>query len=212
VVTLTASAAGGSTFSGWSGGGCSGTGNCSVTLNAATTVTAGIAPQQFTLSVGKAGTGTGTVTSNPGGINCGGACTASYNGGTVVGLTAAAAAGSTFTGWSGGGCSGTGTCTVTMNAATTVTATFTRQRFTLTVTHAGVGLGTVSSSPAGINNCSGTCSATFVSGPVVQIATPGLLSAFDGWSGGGCSGTGPCTMNLTSDKTVTASFRLLGLF
>ena len=35
--------------------------------------------------------------------------------------------GSTFTGWSGGGCSGTGTCTVTVSAATTVTATFAPQ-------------------------------------------------------------------------------------
>jgi len=210
-VTLTAAAAGGSTFSGWSGGGCSGTGTCVVALNAATTVTASFARQQFVLSLAKAGTGAGTVTSSPAGINCGSACTASFNSGTVVTLTAAAAAGSTFTGWSGGGCSGTGTCTVTLNAATTVTATFTRQRFTLTVTHGGLGLGTVSSSPAGITNCAGTCSFTFDSGPVVLIAAPGLLSAFDGWSGGGCSGTGPCTVNLTSDVTVTASFRLLGV-
>ena len=40
-------------------------------------------------------------------------------------LTALTNSGSTFSGWSGGGCSGTGTCTVTMNAATSVTATFT---------------------------------------------------------------------------------------
>jgi len=97
-----------------------------------------------------------------------------------------------------------------MNAAATVTATFTRQTFTLTVNHAGLGLGTVSSSPAGINNCSGSCSATFHSGPVVLIASPGLLSAFVGWSGGGCSGTGPCTVNLDSNTTVTANFKLLG--
>jgi hypothetical protein len=41
-----------------------------------------------------------------------------------VTLTAAAAGGSTFTGWSGP-CSGTGACQVTVNAATTVTAAFT---------------------------------------------------------------------------------------
>src|SRR5205807_2293496 len=42
-------------------------------------------------------------------------------------LTATPAAGSMFTGWSGGGCAGTGACTVTMNAATTVTAGFVAQ-------------------------------------------------------------------------------------
>ena len=39
-VTLTATPATGSTFAGWSGGGGSGTGSCTVTLSAATTVKA----------------------------------------------------------------------------------------------------------------------------------------------------------------------------
>ena len=39
-------------------------------------------------------------------------------------LTATPASGSTFAGWSGGGCSGTGTCTVAMSADQNVTATF----------------------------------------------------------------------------------------
>src|SRR6266496_3998631 len=126
VVTLTAAAAGGSTFTGWSGGGCSGTGSCVVTMNASTTITATftLQTQSYSLTVNKGGTGSGTVTSNPGGISCGATCSASYNSGTVVTLTAAAAGGSTFAGWSGGGCSGTGSCVVTMNAATTVAATF----------------------------------------------------------------------------------------
>ncbi len=77
-----------------------------------------------TLTVSKAGDGSGTVSSTPAGVNCGATCSASYTGGTVVTLTAAAASGSSFGGWSG--CSGSGTtCTVTMNAAQAVTATFT---------------------------------------------------------------------------------------
>ncbi len=101
----------------------------------------------------KTGTGSGTVTSSPAGISCGSTCSAIYNCGTVVTLTASAAGGSTFSGWSGGGCSGTGACSVTMSAATTVTATFTAQpqQFTLTVSKSGTGSGTVTSSPAGIN-------------------------------------------------------------
>jgi hypothetical protein len=73
---------------------------------------------QVAFAVVKAGTGSGTVTCN------GGACASSYSEGKEVTLVAAAAAGSTFAGWSGGGCSGTGACTLTIKAATTVTATF----------------------------------------------------------------------------------------
>ncbi len=76
----------------------------------------------------KTGTGSGTVTSSPAGINCGTDCSQNYIYGTVVTLTAQASAGSIFTGWSGGGCSGTGTCTVTMDSAKTCTAAFTRDR------------------------------------------------------------------------------------
>jgi PKD repeat protein len=76
------------------------------------------------LSVNKSGSGTGSVTSLPAGINCGIDCTETYTEGTPVTLSASPDADSTFAGWSGGGCSGTGTCLVTMNADTTVTATF----------------------------------------------------------------------------------------
>ena len=86
----------------------------------------GTATTQYLLTVNRNGTGTGTVTSNIAGITCGVDCTEPYNQSTVVILTAAADPGFTFTGWSGGGCSGTGTCTVTMPASpVTVTATFT---------------------------------------------------------------------------------------
>jgi hypothetical protein len=81
-----------------------------------------------TLSIAPAGTGTGTITDSDAYINCGATCSAYYAGGSTVTLTEAPAAGDTFTGWSGGGCSGTATtCTVTNGAAgtaLTVTANF----------------------------------------------------------------------------------------
>ncbi len=89
-----------------------------LTLNAVTSL------GPHTLTVAKSGTGSGTVTSSPSGISCGGTCSAIYNNGSTVTLTASPASGSTFAGWEGAGCSGTGTCTVTMNAAEAVTAVF----------------------------------------------------------------------------------------
>jgi uncharacterized repeat protein (TIGR02543 family) len=68
--------------------------------------------------------GSGTVTSSPAGINCGATCAADFAYLTTVTLTAAPAAGWTFTGWSGA-CTGIVTCTVTMSQARSVTATFT---------------------------------------------------------------------------------------
>ena len=77
-----------------------------------------------TLSVSKTGTGSGTVTSDPAGIACGATCSYAFIKDTIVTLSAAATVGSTFTGWSGAGCSGSGTCVVTMDAAKSVTANF----------------------------------------------------------------------------------------
>ena len=82
-------------------------------------------PQTFVLTVNKTGTGSGTVTSSPAGINCGPDCSESLGAGTALTLTATADPGSDFTGWSGGGCPASGPCTVTMTADTTVTANFT---------------------------------------------------------------------------------------
>ncbi len=78
----------------------------------------------YTLSVARSGAGSGMVSSSPAGITCGTLCDGVFASGTVVTLTATPDAGSAFTGWSGGGCSGTGTCATTVSAASTVTATF----------------------------------------------------------------------------------------
>jgi hypothetical protein len=76
------------------------------------------------VSVSTNGTGSGSVTSSPAGVDCGATCTASFTNGTSVTLTATPDAGSEFRGWSGGGCSGTGTCTFTVNSGMSLTATF----------------------------------------------------------------------------------------
>ena len=123
-VMLSATADSGSAFSGWSGA-CSGMGVCAVTMSQAQNVTATFVVSsvpEYLLSVTKSSTGSGAITG--GNIQCGDFCSVYLTTGTNVTLTAVAAPGNAFSGWSGA-CSGTGACTVTMNQAQSVTAAFT---------------------------------------------------------------------------------------
>jgi uncharacterized delta-60 repeat protein len=80
-----------------------------------------------TLTVSKSGSGTGTVTSAPAGIDCGVDCSTTYQDGAVVALTATPDAGSFFAGWSGDADCSDGQ--LTMNVDVSCVATFTSQRF-----------------------------------------------------------------------------------
>lgn len=84
-------------------------------------VTANVTDDDFTLGVSKTGSGAGTLTSAPAGIDCGTDCTENYTTGTVVAVNAAASTFSIFSDW-GGACAGTGLCSVTMNAPRAVSA------------------------------------------------------------------------------------------
>jgi endoglucanase len=208
-VTLTATPASGSTFSGWTGACTNATGTCTVSMTQARSVTATFTSQSttFALTVARAGTGTGTVTSSPAGISCGTTCTANYSNNTSVTLTAAAASGSTFAGWSGACTNVSGTCTVSMTAARSVTATFnSSSTFALAITKMGTGTGTVTSSPTGIN-CGATCTANFANATNVTLtAAASTGSTFGGWSGA-CTGTTlTCTVAMTQARNVTATF------
>jgi hypothetical protein len=197
-VTLTATPASGWTFSNW-GGACSGSAGCSVTMNAAASVTATFV-QNVALSVSV--TGSGTVTSSPAGINCPSTCSANFASATQVTLTATPANGWGFSGW-GGACSGAGSCVVTMNGAQSVTATFAQTQYTLNVSVSGNG--TVTSSPGTIS-CPSVCTMNYASGtPVTLTATPAGGATFSGW-GGACSGNGGCLVTMNSLESVTAIF------
>ena len=147
-ITLAAEASGNSKFMGWTGGGCSGTSNCTTSVSSDTTVTASFAPPEQ-LNVSLSGTGSGYVFSSPSGIYCGGwitysytykcglfshctgyyqvpgPCGSNYQHGAEVALYASPYAGSVFVGWSncGGGANGN-ICNLTMNSNGFVTATF----------------------------------------------------------------------------------------
>jgi hypothetical protein len=123
-VVLTAAAdAPGSSFEGWSGCDSSAGNQCTVTLAADRTVVAEFVAQRRTVEVATAGTGSGTVTSAPGPIDCGSVCSADYVAGTLVTLTAHPAAGSRFAGWSGD-CAGLGACELGTTEHSSVTAVF----------------------------------------------------------------------------------------
>ena len=199
-MTLTVTPETGSAFAGWSGA-CAGTGTCTITMDAAKSVTATFNLQTFTLSVAKNGTGSGTVTSNIPGINCGTDCQDVYSFGTGLNLTATPEQGSVFTGWSGN-CTGTSTtCYVYMNADKSVIATF---DIMLTVGKTGAGSGVVTSSPPGIN-CGADCKEPYDMNTVVTLAAVADSgSVFKGWSGPADCSDGVVTMDVS--KTCTAVF------
>jgi Divergent InlB B-repeat domain len=182
---------------------------CAFLLEKDSTVDATFVPIMRSLTVKKSGTGSGTVASEPAGINCGFTCTAKFAQGSKVTLKATPASGSTFAGWSGEGCTGTGTCVVALEEANaTVTATFTSNSVVMrSLTVKKSGSGTVASEPAGIG-CGSTCSAKFGEGSEVTLkATPASGSTFAGWSGEGCTGTGTCVVKVgKADAAVTATF------
>ena len=209
VVTLSAVATTGSWFAGWSGA-CTGSAACVVTMSAARTVTAtfNAFPPDRTVTVTKSGTGSGTVVG--GGINCGTVCSWVQPGDTVVALTATAATGSVFVGWSGA-CTGTSpVCSVMGGEDRLVNAQFdlgTPTTYPLTISLGGTGGGTVTTSPLG-SDC-GTGSKCFPAGTVVTLtATPAAGSIFAGWSGV-CTGTGPCNVTISGARSVIATFNAL---
>lgn len=160
-------------------------------------------------SITVAQSGPGSVTSADRAINCGKACYAVYAPGSPVTLNAAANSGSIFAGW-GGACAPAGnatSCSIVLDAESTVSATF------LTLWSVSVGTsnpGTVTATPAGADHaidCGKFCSAKFADGTQVTFtAIPPAGKSFLGWSGA-CSGTAAtCSIAITANTSVKASF------
>jgi hypothetical protein len=190
-------------------------GSCEVEIEEAQTVTVTftkeVVPAYFTLKVTKAGSGAGTVTSFPAGINCGATCEGKFEEGKEVTLVATPDGGSTFAGWSGSGCSGTSACKVTMNSAKEITATFAPKpttSYSLTVQREGTGSGSVTSDPPGIE-CGADCTEDYPEGTSVTLtATAADGSVFKRWTGmeGECALERVCRTKMGDSKVVQAVF------
>jgi hypothetical protein len=216
-VILTASPKAGSVFAGWFGCDAEPAGKCEVTLSEETTVEAEFSEiEMFYLTVEKGGTGQGTVTSLPAGINCNAACLvdeAEYAEGTKVVLTATASAGSVFEGWFGCDAEPAGKCEVTLTGETIVEAEFSEiEKFPLVLEKLGTGVGTVTSSPSGIS-CGTGCSiaeAEYLEGTKVTLtAAASVGSSFAGWTGCDAKPTATkCEVTMLGETIVEAEFSL----
>ena len=202
-VELFATAEPGSLFVGWSGA-CSGTAPCGVTMTGDRAVSAHFERDEASLDAATIGDGTGTIVSNPPGIDCGSDCSQSYVRNTSVTLVAATTNDSIFTGWSGA-CSGVGDCRVTLDTSKSVQATFVAPAVSVAVARAGGGAGSVVSSPPGID-CGSTCSAVYAKGALLRLtARSEEGSRFAGWAGA-CAGSAVCILQLSEATSVIANF------
>lgn len=219
---LSASPERGSSFSGWSGGGCTGACYCIVSMDSERIITANFASlPQYNLSVTL--NGTGSVVSSPESVDgnildcTSGTCIKQYFQDDIVTLTATEDRSSDFVGWSGA-CNPTANpyiATVDMgSAAKTCTAEFANKiQYNLGVSFTGHGTGTVTSSPVSADGNAINCPATsclkwyFENEKVTLNAVANADSAFIEWSGDADCSDGNITMN--SNKIFTAKFDLL---
>jgi uncharacterized repeat protein (TIGR02543 family) len=186
LVTLTADADPGWTFTGWSGDVTSTENPLTLEMTGDTSVTATFTEDEYTLTVNKVGNGTVDVDPEK----------TVYKYRDEVTLTADADLGWTFAGWSGDATGMENPLTFEMTDDTSITATFTEDKYTLTVNK--VGEGTVDVDPE---------QAVYNYGDVVTLTADADLGwTFTGWSGDVGSVENPLTFEMEGDTTVVATF------
>jgi uncharacterized repeat protein (TIGR02543 family) len=187
-VELTATPAVGWHFVGWTGDATGTTNPLTVVMDAGKNITATFAIDTHSLDVTTIGSG--TVTKNPD--------QAEYDYGTSVELTATAAPGWHFTGWSGDATGSDNPVTVVVDGDKAVTATFAINTYALDV--ATIGSGAVAKDPDQALYDHGTS--------VVLTATPAEHWHFVGWSGDATGTTNPLTVVMDAAKSITATFAI----
>jgi uncharacterized repeat protein (TIGR02543 family) len=140
----------------------------------------------YTLNITSAN---GTVVKDPN--------SATYNIGTSVKLTATPSPGYTFSSWSGDATGSKNPLTIVVNGNKNITANFTSNasNFTLVITAIN---GTVSRNPDQLTYPVGT--------NVVLTPTPDSGYNFTSWNGDATGSVSPLTVNMNSNKNITANF------
>ena len=211
-VVLTANDQGGWTFDSWSGCPSASANQCTVTLgggdfDVSANFTKTPDPGSKTLTVTVSGDSAGGGNVSGGSMDCDEGetnCSATAPVGSTLTMVESPDSGYIFTGW-GRDCAGTGqSCVVTMSDDRTVTAAFRKPQLSVTVQ----GNGTVTG--GGITCTSGStsgCTADEDAGDEVTLtATPASGGSFTGWSGCTSSSAAACTVSMTEDRQVTATF------
>ena len=212
VVTATATAAGTSTFLGWSAHRCAGTGPCAVTLSRdSTSLVARFTPLE--VRVVRGGTGAASIVSEPPGIACPPTCIAPFAYGTVVTLIALPDPAAPFLAWKFG-------CTPATDERRCVLAATNRPNWV------GVALGEDAEigQPTNLSvlfdvtrqgqgrvtgrelNCGGNCDHRYAFGSQEELrATPAAGWRFTAWNGA-CAKAPMCRLYVGPVTSVAARF------
>jgi len=209
IIYLSATPDEGSVFGGWSGDeDCldgiitpDGDKHCIATFN----VEGEPNTEEITLTVTKAGGGTGTVVTSPAGIDCGSVCTGTFLKFSRIELSAVPDTGSVFLGWSGDADCADGILDATGNIECIATFETAPQRYTLRVQVIGSGTGSVGSN-VGLY-CNTDCTVEVDPGTEVTLsARADSGSSFGGWGGDVSGSNFFITFTMDSDKEITATF------
>ena len=169
------------------------------------TTTGTTQPEVVLVEVEPTGGGTGTVTSEPGGITCPAACAIPFAVGTMLVLSAAADESVVLADWGHEQCADPRRpCALELVEPTTVAPRF-EPAVSLTVGVSG-SAGSVAIEPPG-SECEATCTETLAQGTEVTLtAAERDGSAFLRWSGSQCEPATTCSFVLDSPAKVAATF------